>query len=78
VVVPIFNASTWEAEASSRPAWSTERIPGQQGLLKETLLKKNKTTTTKNKIKNKTSRKQKYPRKYNRTILSASIKQYSL
>jgi hypothetical protein len=36
VVAHTFNPSTWEVEAgrslSSRPAWSTERIPGQPGL----------------------------------------------
>jgi hypothetical protein len=36
-----FNPSTWEAEAggflSSRPAWSTEWVPGQPGLNRETL-----------------------------------------
>jgi hypothetical protein len=35
-VVHAFNPSTWEAEAgeflSSRPAWSTERVPRQPGL----------------------------------------------
>jgi hypothetical protein len=49
VVAHAFNPSTWEAEAggflSSRPAWSTEQVPGQPGLHKETLsckTKKNK------------------------------------
>ena len=42
-----FNGGTQEAEAgrslSSRPAWSTERVPGQPGLHRETLsLKKKK------------------------------------
>jgi hypothetical protein len=41
VVVHAFNPSTWEAEAgeflSSRPAWSTEWVPGQPGLHRETL-----------------------------------------
>jgi hypothetical protein len=35
VVAHAFNPSTWEAERgkflSSRPAWSTERVPGQPG-----------------------------------------------
>ena len=39
-----FNLSTPEAEASgslsSRPAWSTERVPGQSGLHRETLSQK--------------------------------------
>jgi hypothetical protein len=41
VVAHAFNPSTWEAEAgrflSSRPAWSTEWVPGQPGLHRETL-----------------------------------------
>jgi hypothetical protein len=41
VVVHTFNSSTWEAETgrflSPRPAWSTEWIPGQPGLHRETL-----------------------------------------
>jgi hypothetical protein len=35
VVAHAFNPSTWEAEAggflSSKPAWSTESVPGQPG-----------------------------------------------
>jgi hypothetical protein len=57
-----FNPSTWEAEAggflSSRPAWSTEWVPGQPGLYRETLSHKKtkpkpktKNKQTKNKIK---------------------------
>jgi hypothetical protein len=46
VVAHAFNPSTWEAEAggflSSRPAWSTERVPGQPGLHRETLSRKTK------------------------------------
>jgi hypothetical protein len=41
VVVHAFNPSTWEAKAggflSSKPAWSTERVPGQPELHRETL-----------------------------------------
>jgi hypothetical protein len=41
VVAHAFNPSTWEAEAggflSSRPAYSTEGVPGQPGLYRETL-----------------------------------------
>jgi hypothetical protein len=46
VVVHAFDPSTWEAEAeaggflSSRPAWSTEWVPGQPGLHRETLSRK--------------------------------------
>jgi hypothetical protein len=52
VVVHAFNPSTWEAEAggflSSRSAWSTEWVPGQPGLRRETLSQppSSKTTTT--------------------------------
>jgi hypothetical protein len=46
VVAHSFNPSTWEAEAgeflSSRPAWSTEWVPGQPGLQRETLSWKTK------------------------------------
>ena len=48
VVAHAFNPSTWEAEVgrflSSRPAWSTERVPGQPGLYRETLSQKQKQT----------------------------------
>jgi hypothetical protein len=46
MVAHAFNPSTWEAEASgflsSRPAWSTECVPGQPGLHRETLSRKTK------------------------------------
>ena len=46
LLVHTFNPSTWEAEAcrflSSRPAWSTEWVPGQPGLQRETLSWKTK------------------------------------
>jgi hypothetical protein len=45
VVAHAFNPSTWEAEVgeflSSRSAWSTEWVPGQPGLHRETLSQKN-------------------------------------
>jgi hypothetical protein len=48
VVAHTFDPSTWEAEAggflSSRPAWSTEWVPGQPGLYRETLSQTNKQT----------------------------------
>jgi hypothetical protein len=48
VVAHIFNPSTWEAEAgrflSLRPAWSTEHVPSQPGLHRETLSQKKKKT----------------------------------
>jgi hypothetical protein len=41
VMANAFNPSTWEAEAgeflSLRPVWSTELVPGQSRLLRETL-----------------------------------------
>jgi hypothetical protein len=44
VVAHAFNPSTWEAEVgeflSSRTAWSTEWVPGQPGLHRETLSRK--------------------------------------
>jgi hypothetical protein len=47
VVAKAFNPSTWEAEAgrflSSRPAWSTEWVPRQPGIHRETLSQKTKT-----------------------------------
>jgi hypothetical protein len=53
VVAHAFNPSTWEAEAvgflSSRPAWSTEQVPGQPGLHRETLSRKTKKQTKKKK-----------------------------
>jgi hypothetical protein len=46
VVKSAFNPSTREAEAggflSSRPTWSTERVPGQPGLQREILPRKKK------------------------------------
>jgi hypothetical protein len=49
VVAHPFNPSTWEAEAggflSLRRAWSTEWVPGQPGLHRETLPRKTKTKT---------------------------------
>jgi hypothetical protein len=46
VVACAFNPSTWEAEAggflSLRPAWSTELVPEQLGLHRETLSRKRK------------------------------------
>jgi hypothetical protein len=53
MVAHTFHPSTWEAEAggflSSRPAWSTEWVPGPPGLHRETLSQK---TKTKNKKRN--------------------------
>jgi hypothetical protein len=57
VVVDAFNTNTREAEAggflSSRPAWSTEWVPGQPGLHRETLSQKNQKKKTKKKKKKK-------------------------
>jgi hypothetical protein len=45
MVALAFNPSTWEAEAgrflSSRPAWSTEWVPGQPRWYRETLSQQN-------------------------------------
>lgn len=45
-MVPAFNAITGEAEAgdsvSSRPAWSSEKVPGQSKLHKEILSQETK------------------------------------
>ena len=52
MVAHTFNPSTWEAEAggflSSRPAWSTEWVPGQPGLQRNPV-SKNKTKPKKQK-----------------------------
>jgi hypothetical protein len=49
-----FNPSTWEVDAgrflSSRPAWSTEWIPGQSGLYREILSRKPKKQINKKQI----------------------------
>jgi transcription elongation factor GreA-like protein len=53
VVAHAFNSSTWEAEAGEfltlRPAWSTEWVPGQPKLLRETLSQKIQKQQQKNK-----------------------------
>jgi hypothetical protein len=63
MVAHAFNPSTREAEAgrflSSRPAWSTERVPGQPGLHRETLSQKTKAKTKTNKQTNKQKSSQK-------------------
>jgi hypothetical protein len=59
MVLHVFNPSTQEAEAgrflSSRPAWSTEWVPGQPGLYRKTLSQKNKNKQKTNKKKTKKS-----------------------
>jgi hypothetical protein len=54
VVAHAFNPSTWEAEAgrflSLRPTWSTEWVPGQPGLHRETLSWKQTNKQTNNKM----------------------------
>ena len=46
MVAHVFNPSTWKAEAgeslSLRPAWSTERVPGQPGQHREILSRPSK------------------------------------
>jgi hypothetical protein len=55
MVAHTFNPSTWEAEAggflSSRPAWSTELVPGQPGIHRKTLSQKKKKKKKKRKKK---------------------------
>jgi hypothetical protein len=63
-VAHAFNPSSWEAEAGGflnlRPAWSTERVPGQPGLHRETLSWKTKPKPKpKQKTKNQTKTKNK-------------------
>ena len=63
-VAHAFNLNTQKAEAggslSSRPAWSTEWVPGQPGLHRETLSQKNKTKQkTKTKTKNQPTKQKK-------------------
>jgi hypothetical protein len=61
-VAHAFNPSTWETEAggflSSRPAWSTELIPGQPELHRETMSQKNKNKNKNKQTKQKTKQKQ--------------------
>ena len=60
-MVHAFNWGIWEEEAGRFhilwPAWSTEWIPGQPGLYKETLSQKKK-NQNKTKTQNKNQRKQ--------------------
>jgi hypothetical protein len=55
-VAHTFNPSTWEAEAgrflSSRPAWSTEWVPGQPGLHRKKPVSKQKQKQTNKKDHN--------------------------
>jgi hypothetical protein len=71
VVVHAFDPSTWVAEAggflSSRPAWSTELVPGQPGLHRETLSRKTK--------RNEKKKKNQKPKKKKKTQLSNFIAQ---
>jgi hypothetical protein len=75
VVAHAFNPSTWEAEAgvflSSRPAWSTEWVPGQPGLHWETLSQKTKKKKKKKKKKSKANNRH---RRSGVTCLSALLK----
>jgi hypothetical protein len=64
VVAHAFNPSTWEAEVgqflSSRSAWSTEFVPGQPGLYRETVPGKTKNKqNNNNKQKTKTNKQRK-------------------
>ena len=68
VVAHTLNPSTWEAEAGeslgSRPAWSTEWVPGQPGIHREILSRKQNeqiNKQTKNKNQNQKNQQQKQP-----------------
>jgi hypothetical protein len=62
MVAHTFNSSTWEAEAggflSSRPAWSTESVPGQPRLLQRNPVSKNNNNNNNNNKTQKTKNKQ--------------------
>jgi hypothetical protein len=70
VVANAFNPSTWEAEAggflSSRSAWSTEWVPEQPGLHRDTLSRKTKNKQNKkvNTLLHFTVQRDCYPRGY--------------
>jgi hypothetical protein len=77
VVVHAINPSTWEAEASrflsSKPAWSTEWVPGQPELYRETLTQQNKTKQNKTK-QNKQEKKLPWvPRHWEESLLTVHI-----
>ena len=61
-MAPTFNPSTWEVEAggslSLSSVWSTDRVPGQPGLCRETLSQKNKRTEQNKKTPNKNKTKE--------------------
>jgi hypothetical protein len=62
-----FNPNTWEAEAgrflSLRPAWSTEWVPGQPGLYRETLSRKTKKSKRRKKKEKRKKKKEKRKKK---------------
>jgi hypothetical protein len=68
VVAHAINPSTWETETgrflSSRPAWSTEWVPGQPGLYRETCLETNKQTNNNNKNPKQTNKPKKQTNMY--------------
>jgi len=70
MVTHAFNSSTGGAEAEgspgSRPAWSTEQVPEQPGLHRETLPQRYKTNQPTNQPKNKTKQKQNQQQKKKR------------
>jgi hypothetical protein len=55
VVAHTFNPSTWEAEAgrflSLRPAWTTKSVPGQPGLQRNPVSKKQNKTKKRLRLK---------------------------
>jgi hypothetical protein len=88
MVVHAFDPSTWEAEVggfpSSRPAWSTEWVPGQPGYTEKPCLEKTKPKQNKNnnnnKIKQLTVRTQDMMpiRQYSRGIYARSLGKWFL
>jgi hypothetical protein len=66
MVAHAFNPSTWEAEAggflSSRPSWSTKWVPGQPGVQRNPVSKKQ---TNKKQQQQKTNKQQKKQKQKN-------------
>jgi hypothetical protein len=83
MVAHTFNPSTREAEAgrflSSRPAWSTEWVPGQPGYIEKPCLKKPKRKKKKNerrrrKKKRRKRRKRRRKRKKREAVAAAATR----
>ena len=76
VAVHGFNPSTWEAEAdrflSLSLGWSTEWVPGQPGLHKETLSQKNQNQNQNQQQQNKTKKDKSNKNNKNKIVNSVS------